>query len=157
MDFLMVFFTRLGEFGCVWLALAVIFLVLRKARSMGFAVVLAIAVESVLCNLILKPAFHRVRPCDINAAVTLLISRPADFSFPSGHAGVSFAAAAAIYMFNKKWGILAFILAALIGFSRIYLYVHYPSDVLAGAALGALCGVGAGLAVKRFLRRRAGQ
>ncbi|MCL2351344.1 MAG: phosphatase PAP2 family protein [Firmicutes bacterium] len=150
LDFLMVCLTFLGDYGWFWIAAAAFFLIPRGTRDMGRAMALAIAAEIIICNLIMKPAFHRIRPCDINAAVTLLVARPTDFSFPSGHAAVSFAAAASIFAFRKRPGAAALILAVLISFSRIYLYVHYPSDVLAGAAVGTVCALGAELAVKRF-------
>ena len=149
LDALMVFLTRLGEYGWFWFAAAAVFLIMRRTRDTGRVMVLAMAAEIIICNLIMKPAFHRIRPYDINAAAALLIARPTDFSFPSGHAAVSFAAAVSIFMSNRRLGIFALILAALIGFSRIYLYVHYPSDVLAGAALGTLCAVGAAWAIRK--------
>jgi undecaprenyl-diphosphatase len=82
--------------------------------------------------------FARIRPCDINTAISLLISRPLDYSFPSGHTMSSFAAAMVLFLTNKKIGIPALILAAFISLSRLYLYVHFPTDVLAGAVLGIL-------------------
>ena len=88
----------------------------------------------------IKPLVGRIRPYDINTAVGLLIPRPTDFSFPSGHTGASFAAAAALEDSNYRLRIPAWVLAVLIAFSRLYLYVHYPTDVLAGAMLGILTG-----------------
>ena len=92
-----------------------------------------------ITNLILKNAVQRIRPCDLNAAVELLIERPHDWSFPSGHTTSSFAAAAALLYANKKMGIPALILASLIAFSRLYLYVHFPTDILAGILIGVAC------------------
>ena len=66
---------------------------------------------------------------------------PKDYSFPSGHTQASFAAATALFTGNKKAGICAYVLAALIAFSRLYLYVHFPTDVLAGVVIGICCGL----------------
>lgn len=100
----------------------------------------ALALEVLCCNLILKPFVARIRPCDINTAVQLLVPRPDDFSFPSGHTGAFFSASSALYFSRSRLRFPALVLAVLIGFSRLYLYVHYPTDVLAGAVLGALLG-----------------
>ena len=83
----------------------------------------------------------RIRPYDIKEGIELIISTPSDYSFPSGHTSASFAAAVAVFACNKKWGSGALALAAVIAFTRLYLYVHFPTDVLAGAVLGTLCGV----------------
>ena len=99
-----------------------------------------LVLEIVCCNLVLKPLVARIRPCDVNTAVRLLIAWPDDFSFPSGHTGASFAAVAALYASRSKLWIPSLILAVLIAFSRLYLYVHYPSDVLAGIAIGIMAG-----------------
>ena len=93
-----------------------------------------------MCNVLLKPLVGRARPFQSDGSVALLVSSPGDFSFPSGHTGASFAAAAVMFFGRSSlWG-WALALAALIAFSRLYLYVHYPSDVLAGALLGILTG-----------------
>ena len=99
------------------------------------------AISLILClligNLTLKPLVARIRPCDVNTQVHLLIPRPHDFSFPSGHTMSSFASATVILHEHKKIsGILSMVIAFFISFSRLYLYVHYPSDVLAGALIG---------------------
>ena len=102
---------------------------------------LALILGFVLCNLILKPLCVRIRPYELDPEITLLISKETDFSFPSGHTMSSFASAAAIFMNSKKWGIAAFVLAALIAFSRLYLLMHFFTDVIAAAVLGTVCGV----------------
>ena len=104
---------------------------------MGAALLLGV----VICNIIMKPAFARIRPYDyqlehFGKTIQLLVSTPHDFSFPSGHTIASFEAATAIAIHNKKWGVAALVLACLIAFSRLYLYVHYPTDVLASVVLG---------------------
>lgn len=102
----------------------------------------ALCVDLVLCNRILKPAIARVRPFDVNTAVRLLIPKPGDFSFPSGHTAASFTAAAALWFAGEKklWK-PALVLASFIAFSRLYLYVHYPTDILGEHGDGGHCRV----------------
>ena len=102
----------------------------------------ALVVDVILCNGILKHLVARTRPCDVNTAIRLLIARPHDFSFPSGHTAASFAAVTALYLADEKklWKISC-VVAVLIAFSRLYLYVHYPTDVLGGLAVGILSGM----------------
>ena len=90
-------------------------------------------------NLVLKPLAARPRPCWIDEQVKLLVAAPKDYSFPSGHSAASFAAAVSIFVMHKKEGAAALILACLIAFSRLYLFVHFPTDVLAGIAVGFIC------------------
>ncbi len=139
-DAVMPLITHLGDSGAIWAVMSLGLLFHPKTRKAGAAMAAALALEVVCCNLVLKPFVARVRPCDINTAVGLLVPRPDDFSFPSGHTGASFAAAFALYFSKSRLYLPAFILAALIGFSRLYLYVHYPTDVLAGTLLGVLLG-----------------
>lgn len=152
-DIVMPLITHLGDSGIIWAGLTLVLLISPKTRKTGAALIAALALEVLCCNLILKPLAARIRPCDVNTAVQLLIPRPDDFSFPSGHTGASFAAASALYFSGSKLRFLALILAVLIGFSRLYLYVHYPTDVLAGAALGTLLGW-TGCALIRLAARR---
>lgn len=101
----------------------------------------ALILDVILCNGIIKNAVARMRPYDRNPVVELLIQKPDDYSFPSGHTAASFAAMSALYFGGERylWK-PALVLAVLMAFSRLYLYVHYPTDVLAGAFLGVLCG-----------------
>ena len=139
--------------GRIWILLALAMLLHPKTRKTGAALVVALVLEVLCCNRILKPLVARVRPCDINTAVQLLIPRPSDFSFPSGHTGTSLAAASALYFSGCRLRVPALVFAALMGFTRLYLYVHYPSDVLAGAALGMFLGW-LSCALVRFVERK---
>jgi undecaprenyl-diphosphatase len=102
--------------------------------------------------MLLKPLIARIRPCDVNTTVTLLIARPSDYSFPSGHTASSFCSASALYFSRTRLWIPALVIASLIAFSRLYLYVHYPSDILAGAVIGILIGY-AGFRITAFFER----
>lgn len=140
-DTIMCFFTKLGNAGMLWIAIAVVLLAFPKTRKCGMVVAVSLCIEVLLCNVILKNAVGRIRPCDVNTSIRLLVSRPTDFSFPSGHTASSFAAAAALYFSGMKtlWK-PALAVAAIIAFSRMYLYVHYPTDILGGIVIGVLSG-----------------
>lgn len=140
-DMLMCFFSKLGNAGAIWVLLTVILLCVPGKRKAGIFLAGALLVDVVLCNGILKHLFARVRPCDVNTAVSLLIPRPLDYSFPSGHTAASFASVTALFLAGEKklWK-PALILAMLIAFSRMYLYVHYPTDILGGIVAGVLSG-----------------
>ncbi len=135
------FVTSLGNFSIAWVMLALVLILIPKTRKIGFVVMAAVILDSVLCNVILKNIFLRPRPCDVNTAINLLIPRPLGYSFPSGHTSASFAAVAALYFSGERkiWK-AALALAILIAFSRMYLYVHYPTDVLGGILVGIFCG-----------------
>ena len=139
-DAVMPAISALGNAGAVWLLLGAAYVCVPERRRLGAALFAALALELFLCNVLLKPLVGRARPFQSDGSVALLVSSPGDFSFPSGHTGASFAAAAVMFFGRSSlWG-WALALAALIAFSRLYLYVHYPSDVLAGALLGILTG-----------------
>lgn len=107
----------------------------------GISILLALLLSFIIVNICLKPFVMRVRPYEINQNIKLAVDMLNDYSFPSGHASASFAAAVALCFWNKKFGILAILLASIISFSRLYLYVHYPSDVIAGIIIGIICGL----------------
>ena len=143
MDVIMRAVTFLGEAGWFWIALGLVLAIIPKTRKIGFTVLGALILSLIFCNITIKPIVARVRPYDIKEGIELLITKPHDASFPSGHSSASFAAAVAMVLYNKKIGIPAVVLASLIAFSRLYLYVHFPTDVLGGIILGSLCAVGA--------------
>jgi undecaprenyl-diphosphatase len=132
----MIFITYLGEFGWIWILISLLLLCKKKYRPYGVLMLCSLLLTFLIGEVGLKNIVGRVRPCDVQASLPILIPRPDGFSFPSGHAASSFTAAVILFHANRKWGIGALILASLIAFSRIYLYVHYPTDVLAGICLG---------------------
>ena len=115
-------------------------LLFKKTRKAGICLAAALALTAFVGNTVLKNIFARTRPY-IEANFPVIIGAPGGYSFPSGHTGSSFAAATVLAFSFKKYGALFYILAALIGFSRAYLYVHYPTDIIAGALLGIALGV----------------
>lgn len=141
LDTIMCAITRLGDAGIIWILLCIVLLILPKTRKTGVILMAALLVDLVVCNGILKPLVHRIRPFDVKTGIELLVKRPTDYSFPSGHTAASFTSVMALYLAGeKKIWIPALVLAVLIAFSRLYLYVHYPTDVLGGIAVGAAAG-----------------
>ena len=140
MDAIMPFITQLGDAGLIWIILSIGLIIPKKTRKIGFVMIIALILNGIICNIILKPMLARIRPFDVNTAIKLLINKPRDFSFPSGHTSASFTAASVLFFRKSKLFVPSLVLAFLISFSRLYLYMHYPSDVLAGLVLGILCG-----------------
>ncbi len=130
-----------GSYGQLWLIGAALLLIFKKTRRTGVAVLVAYAEVYLLGQIALKNLFSRPHPCQIDLAFEMLVSRPSSSSFPSTHSAWAFAAATAIFMDHRKIGVAAFAVAALIAFSRLYMFLHFPTDVLFGAALGVGLGV----------------
>lgn len=146
----MLFVSSLGNFGAIWIALATLLLIIEKYRHSGLAVSIALLIDFVAVNLIIKPLVGRERPCDVTIPEDMLLACLSDHSFPSGHTAAAFAAAFALFLCHKRAGSAALILAVLMGFSRLYLFVHFPSDVIAGALLGLSFGfIGYKFALRR--------
>ena len=124
--------TFLGDSGIIWIAFSLCLVCSKTYRRQGLVLLAVLAITFLVGDVVLKNWIQRPRPFQ-EMPVELLIPPPESFSFPSGHTSSSFAAASVIYRVRKSWGIAAFILAVLIGFSRLFLFVHYPTDVLAGA------------------------
>lgn len=145
LDVLIPLITRLGDKGLFWIIIAVVALCFKKTRKMGLAMAFALIFGLLIGNVTLKPLIARIRPYDLEGyeaiRQSLLVKPLKDFSFPSGHTLACFEGATAIFLHNKKWGIPAFVIAALVAFSRLYLFVHYPTDVLGGIILGISFGI----------------
>ena len=142
MDKLMPLITELGSGATLWIVIGLICTINKKYRKYGLMIIGSLILCLIVGNLTLKHLVARVRPFNaVPILDVLLVKPPTDFSFPSGHTMCSFASAVVIFYMNKKIGILALILSSLIGFSRLYLYVHYPSDVFCGMIIGGLAGI----------------
>ena len=140
-------FTHLGDGGMVFIALGIVFLCIPKTRRIGLVILTALIIGALITNVTLKPLVNRTRPWVVIEGLKVLVDSGAgDPSFPSGHSTAAFAFAGAI-LFSRvkmKWKSIALVIAALMGISRLYVGVHYPTDVLAGVAIGLLAGFLAG-------------
>ncbi len=141
LDFLMPKLTLLGSGGAIWLLAAGGMLCTKKYRRQGVILLVGLAVGVLVGNVCLKNLIARSRPCWLDDSVKLLISLPTDYSFPSGHTLSSVIGATVLTKTNRRFGWAAIPLAVIIAFSRLYLFVHYPSDILAGAVLGVVIGL----------------
>ena len=140
LDTVMPIVTFLADGGWFWIALTLLGFIPKRTRKYAHVAAIALILCLLCGNVILKPLIARIRPYDVNTAMQsmLLVKAPDDFSFPSGHTQASFAVATSICFWKRQWGIPALILAVVIAFSRMYLYVHYPTDVLAGFCFGVV-------------------
>ncbi len=143
--------THLGDRGAIWLFLGVLLLFFEKSRRAGLLLLFSLLLSLLLNNMILKHVFSRTRPYEVVEGLIPLIPAPRDFSFPSGHTASSFAAAVSVYRtMPKVFGICALILAGMIALSRLYVGVHYPTDVIGGI----MGGMAAAYMASYFLRQR---
>lgn len=138
----MTFLTHLCDHGEIWLTLALLLLLRPDTRRCGLAMLLSMVLGAILGNSILKNLIARPRPF-ITYPDLIPLVQIGGYSCPSGHTLASFTASTAIFCFYRKTGIAALLLATLIGFTRLYVGVHYPTDVLFGAVLGLLLGAAA--------------
>ncbi len=138
---IMIFITNLGNMGLIWITIAIALLFTNKFRKVGILMLCALIINTILGEIILKNVFQRARPFNTLQHLQLLIKEPQSYSFPSGHTSSAFACAIILAYYVKKVAVPSIILACLIAFSRVYLTVHYPSDVLAGIVLGIISAV----------------
>ncbi len=138
LDAVLPFFSMLGNGGALWLGLTLGLLLFKKHRKHGVILLIGLALGFVLVSLLLKPLVARPRPSWLSPEMLHLIQNPSDYSFPSGHTMSSFTAAFLLLKFRPRLGFAALPVAILMAFSRLYLYVHFPSDVLFSILLSAL-------------------
>lgn len=153
MDKVMVFITSLGNGGTVWIIIALLMLCSKKYRTTGIMLSLGLIGSLIFGNMILKPLFDRLRPFEVKEGIRLLIGAPQDGSFPSGHTLASVISATILLLRERNLGCCALVLAILIAFSRLYLYVHFPTDILGGVVIGILIGFLSVRAVKSFIEK----
>jgi len=138
LDKAMPLITYLGDMGLIWFIISLALMLNKKYRYLGVMVITAVLVSTILGEGLLKNLVQRQRPFLLSPEMNILITKPLSYSFPSGHTACAFAAAIVLSRGFKKYRLLIYTLAALIAFSRMYLYVHYPSDILGGIFLGII-------------------
>lgn len=148
---IMDFITHLGDGGFIWIALTLFLLFRKNTRVVGVVAAGSLAMNAIITNLVLKPLVDRIRPYEVLADLELLISKQTDSSFPSGHTAASFAVAVVcLKLLPRGYGISAMVLAVIIAFSRLYVGVHYPLDVLGGIVIGMGCALVGCMAYRKW-------
>lgn len=146
--------TSLGNSGILWIILSALFLIFKKTRKTGLMTSAALIFDLVSVNVILKNLAARTRPYELIEELTILIEKQSDYSFPSGHTAASFAFVSVLWFTApKKVSVPLTVLASLIALSRLYLGVHYPTDILGGVVIGILCGIAA-VALVNFIEKK---
>ena len=151
---IMIFFTILGDNGIIWIAIVLILFLNRKYRKIGLFSIISLIICALAVNVILKPLIHRPRPFSELTDITLLIKAPKDYSFPSGHTAASFVMVYIFFRHIKKYFIPVLITGILIAFSRMYLSVHFPSDIIAGIIIGIFSGYAGEKLADGFYRKK---
>ena len=158
-DFLtpiMLVITHMAKAGIFWILLSAVLIAIKKTRPLGIACALALMINVICCNVILKPLIARIRPYVLDESLICLVKPQWDYSFPSGHTSASFATAGVLPFMGakKRLAIPLLILAALIGFSRLYVRVHYPTDVIVGAVVGLIAAFTSFMICTRVLEKK---
>ncbi|MGN0432299.1 MAG: phosphatase PAP2 family protein [Lachnospiraceae bacterium] len=154
LDSVMVLVSALGNGGLMWIALSVGLLIPKRTRYCGLTMIGAMTLSFLIGNLFLKNVIARPRPFMEDSSVILLVPKPGEYSFPSGHTLNGMTAATVIFLYFKKAGIAALIMAGLIAFSRMYLFVHYPTDILGGIILGIIDAILAYKIAQMIIKKR---
>ena len=135
---IMIFLSTIGNAGICWIFLSLTLSVIPRTRKCGITMLCAMALTFLTGNIILKNLIARQRPCAVDTSVALLIPFPSEYSFPSGHTSNGITASVTLFLYYKKAGVIAILAALMIAFSRLYLFVHYPTDILGGIILGII-------------------
>ena len=148
------FLTMLGDHGMLWIGVALLLVFINRTRPIGATAGASLAINALLVNVFLKNIVARTRPYEVIDGLTRLVGEQSDFSFPSGHTSSAFSVAVVMFMLMpKKYGVPALIVATLIAYSRLYVGVHYPSDVIGGLIIGILAAVICVTVYKRITKK----
>lgn len=139
LDILMPIITTMGNLGLIWIAIAFGLFFNKHYRIIGGIVLITLVISTVIGEGVVKHLVRRIRPCNNVNNIKLLVAKPISYSFPSGHTLSSFAVAEVLSVYFNKYSLIFIGIAFLIALSRLYLYVHYPTDIIAGIILGLLC------------------
>lgn len=139
LDRLMPIVTSMGNGGLIWITIAGVLMLDKSYKAIGNVVILTLIISTIIGEGIVKHLVRRVRPCNYQSTINLLIAKPMSYSFPSGHTVSSFAVAEILSIYFSQYKLIFIGVALLIAFSRLYLYVHYPSDIISGIIIGILC------------------
>lgn len=149
------FITHLGDSGWIWILLTLLMLIVPVSRKTGKVTALSMVLNAIATNVVLKNMFARTRPYEAIEGLERIIEKQVGYSFPSGHTACSFAAAVVICRrCPKRYGIPAMVLAVLIALSRLYVGVHFPTDVIGGALIGTAAALLACWIDKKLQERR---
>ena len=150
------FFTSLGNYGLIWILLTIALILCSNTRKVGIKCAVALIIDLILCNVLLKNIVARTRPYDAYENIRCLLPPQVDYSFPSGHTASSFAVTMPVLLEKdtRFFGKIVLILAIMMALSRIYVCVHYPSDVFCGIILGIFCGVLSCYIINRYTVKR---
>jgi undecaprenyl-diphosphatase len=140
LDIIMPVVTFTGNLGIVWAMIAIALIIDKPYRVIGDSIILTLIIGTIVGEGIVKHIVRRIRPCNKQGCISQLsLLKPISYSFPSGHTLSSFAAAEMLSIYFTEYRFVFMSMAFLIALSRLYLYVHYPTDVIAGFIIGILC------------------
>lgn len=162
LDSIMMLITSLGNGGLLWILISIMLITIpaigtenmeqkRRRKNYGIMLLISLMITAILGNLIIKNIIQRPRPFQVDTSVIPLI-HPREYSFPSGHTSSSFAAATMLFLYNSKAGGIAFLIAGLIAFSRMYFFVHFPTDIFGGIVLGVFCSIFVWYGQKKYFK-----
>lgn len=150
LDIVVPFYTNLGDDGIIWIVLGVLMLIPKKTRKCGIMILAALLVMLLVNNMVLKNLIARPRPCATYPEMVDLVHVPTSYSFPSGHTVSAIAVAVTVLLHHKKFGIAILTMAILMGLTRLYVFVHFPTDVYGGMIVGTAIALGVHFAQKKI-------